>query len=65
MRVFEQNYEENTINAQAITKKYLGEEVTVWARFGENSVKITGTLLGTSGGLVLQTDGGIDVIDNV
>ena len=53
VRVFEQNYEANTINANAITEKYLGQEVTVWARFGQNSVKITGTLLGTRGGLML------------
>ena len=63
--VFEQNYEANLVNARAVLHKYIGKDVTVFAKYGQTSSTINGTVLGYSDGLILQTDSGIEVIKNV
>lgn len=58
-RVYEQNYEANLVDSDAILKKYLDKEVEIYVKLGEKSYKLTGTLLGYSNGYILKTDKGI------
>lgn len=65
IRVYEQNYEANLVNSEAILKRYLDKEVEIYVKLGEKSYKLTGTLLGYSNGYILKTDKGIEVLNNV
>jgi hypothetical protein len=65
IRVYEQNYEANLVNAEAILKRYLDKEVEIYVKLGEKSYKLTGTLLGYSSGYILKTDKGIEILNNV
>ena len=65
MTVFEQNYEANLVNTRAILEKYIDKNITIRARYGNNSVKKTGVLLGYNDGYIIQSNKGINVINNV
>lgn len=59
-RVLEQSFEFDLTDTNKLLQKYLDREVTVEHVRGQNVESVTGTLLGTHGGLVLRTaDGGI------
>lgn len=59
IRVFEQNYEGNLVNKDAILDKYLNKEVEIYTKLGETSYKLNGTLLGFRNGYILRTTNGI------
>ena len=59
--MFEQNYEANLVNTQAILKKFINKEIEVFVKLGQNSDRIKGTLLGYSRGFILKTSKGIEV----
>jgi hypothetical protein len=65
IRVFEQNYEANLVNTNAILEKYINEKVEIYAKLGEKSYKLNGTLLGYNSGYILQTSNGIEVLNNI
>lgn len=65
VKVFEQNYEANLINTQSILKKYIDKQITIYAKVGDTSTTVTGTLLGYNSGYILQTDSGIEVYNNI
>ena len=66
IKVFEQNYEANLINKDAILKKYIEKEVMIFVKLGERSIRVSGILLGFSyGGYILQTANGIEVYNNI
>lgn len=46
IKVFEQNYEANLINTNAILKKYIDKEIEIYAKVGDKSTRVNGTLLG-------------------
>ncbi len=57
--MFEQNFEDNLVNTNAILKKYLNKHIQVAAKMGDKSVKVSGILLGYNSGYILQTVNGI------
>lgn len=62
-RVVEQSFEFDLTNAQKLLQKYLDREVTVDQIRGQNVESVTGTLIGTQGGLILRmADGGVRTI---
>ena len=61
IKVYEQNYEANLVNTQAILKKFINKEIEVFVKLGQNSDRIKGTLLGYSRGFILKTSKGIEV----
>jgi hypothetical protein len=65
VRVYEQNYEANLINTDAILRKYIDMEVEIYVKLGEESLKVNGTLLGFSSGYILRTNQGIEVYNNI
>jgi len=65
VKVFEQNFEANLINTQAILKKYIDKEIEIYAQLGTSSVKVNGTLLGYNSGYILKTSKGIEVYNDV
>lgn len=46
IKVFEQNYEANLINTNAILKKYIEKQIEINAKVGTTSTRVNGTLLG-------------------
>ncbi|MEK6674035.1 MAG: DUF4139 domain-containing protein [Planctomycetota bacterium] len=63
-RVLEQNFEFDLVNTDKLMRRYLDREITVHQTRGDNLATFTGTLLSTSGGLLLKTgDGGVQVIN--
>ena len=59
-RVVEQSFEFDLTNTNKLLQKYLDREVTVEQARGQGVESITGTLIGTQGGLVLRmADGSI------
>jgi hypothetical protein len=65
IRVYEQNYQANLINTEAILKRFINKNVTVFGRVGSASRKVTGTLLGYQSGYVLRTADGIEQLSNI
>lgn len=64
-RVIEQSFEFDLTNTNKLLQKYLDREVTVEQVRGQGMESITGTLIGTQGGLVLRAaDGSIRTISN-
>lgn len=64
-RVVEQSFEFDLTNTNKLLQKYLDREVTVEQVRGQGMESITGTLIGTQGGLVLRSaDGSIRTINS-
>ena len=63
--MFEQNYEANLINPEEIMKKYIEQEVHIWVKLGDKSIKVTGTLLGYNRGYILETNTGVTVYHSI
>jgi hypothetical protein len=64
-RVVEQSFEFDLTNSAKLLSRYLGREVTVEQPRGTGVESITGTLLGTQGGLTLQErDGSVRIVSN-
>ena len=64
-RVVEQNFEFDLTSTNKLLQKYLDREVTVEQVRGQGVESITGTLIGTQGGLVLRAgDGSIRTINS-
>ncbi len=57
-QVLDQNYQFDLVSTQKLMEKYLGEQVRVDYPNGQNNEQIEGTLLGTSGGLIIQRENG-------
>ena len=63
-RVLEQNYEFDLVSTAKLMNKFLDREITLEQGFGERVETYTGTLLSTSGSLVLKGgDGAVRVIN--
>ncbi len=56
--VLEQNYEFDLVSSAKLMERYLNRRITVEQTQGQHVATFTGTLLSTSGGLILQTDDG-------
>ena len=65
IKVFEQNYEANLINKNAILKKYIEKEVTIFVKLGDRSIRVTGILLGYQNGYIVKSAYGIEVYNNI
>ena len=65
IKVFEQNFEANLINTQAILKKYIDKNIEIYTKLGTSSIKVNGTLLGYNSGYILKTTKGIEVYNDV
>jgi hypothetical protein len=64
-RVVEQSFEFDLTSTAKLLNKYLDREVTVDQARGQGTESITGTLLGTQGGLILRLpDGGIRTLNS-
>ncbi len=64
-RVVEQSFEFDLTSTTKLLQKYLDREVTVEQVRGQSMESITGTLIGTQGGLILRMpDGGIRTVSN-
>ncbi len=63
-RVLEQNYEFDLVSTAKLMEKFLDREITLEQGLGDRVETFTGTLLSTSGGLVLKgSDGAVRVIN--
>jgi len=64
-RVVEQNFQFDLVNSRKLLQKYIDRSITVDQIRGNAVASFTGTLLSTSGGLVLRTpDGGIQTLQH-
>jgi len=64
-RVAEQSFEFDLTSSAKLLSRYLGREITVEQARGTGVESITGTLLGTQGGLTLQDrDGSVRIVNN-
>lgn len=63
--MFEQNYEANLINTDAILQKYIDKNIEIYAKVGSLSTRVNGTLLGYRSGYILKTRFGIEVFNNI
>ena len=62
--VLEQNYEFDLVSTEKLMRRFLDAEITVEQTHGDSISTFTGTLLSTSGGLILRgDDGGVQVIN--
>jgi hypothetical protein len=63
-RVLEQNYQFDLVSTAKLMERYLDRKVTVEQARGDRLATFSGTLLSTSGGLVLaDEDGGVHVVN--
>lgn len=65
IRVFEQNFENNLINRQALLKRFIEKEIKIVVKLGDQAKLVKGVLLGFDNGYILRTASGIDVFSNV
>jgi hypothetical protein len=62
-QVIEQNYQFDLVSSAKLMERYLDREITVEQVRGDSVTTFTGTLLSTSGGLILRgADGGVQVV---
>jgi hypothetical protein len=62
-RVVEQNFQFDLVSTQKLLEKYIDRDITIEQARGETVESFSGTLLSTSGGLVLrQGDGAVRVV---
>jgi hypothetical protein len=65
IRVFEQNFEKNLINKEALLERFIEKEIKIYAKLGDQAKLVKGVLLGYDNGYILRTGGGIDVFNNI
>jgi len=65
VKVYEQNYEANLINTYSILQKYIDKSVDIYAKFGQQTKRVNGILLGYNNGYILKTNYGIEVLNNI
>ena len=64
-RVVEQSFEFDLTSTAKLLSRYLGREITVEQPRGDGIERITGTLVGTQGGLTLQqADGSVRIVES-
>jgi hypothetical protein len=64
-RVVEQNFEFDLTSSAKLLSRYLEREITIEQVRGQNVTTLTGTLLGTQGGLTLrQPDGSVRIVND-
>ncbi len=64
-RVLEQNYQFDLVSAEKLMGRYLDRQITVDQITGDKVQTFTGTLLSTSGGVILRgEDGQVQVVQN-
>jgi len=57
-RVLDQNYQFDIVSTQKLMNRYLGQKVRVSFTSGNESGWLSGSLLGTNGGLIIQKESG-------
>lgn len=63
-RVLEQSYQFDLVSSQKLLERFIDKPITVEQQRGDGIATLTGTLLSTTGGLVLKgADGGIQVVN--
>ncbi len=63
-RVLEQNYEFDLVSTAKLMQRFLDRQITVEQTRGDSVATFTGTLLSTSGGLILKgSDGQVQIIN--
>lgn len=65
IRVFEQNFERNLVNTKSILEKYIEQEITIFAEFGDNFRRRTGKLLGYDSGYIMEIGNSINVYNRI
>ncbi len=66
IRVFEQNFEKNLINTQALLDRFIEKDIEVYVRLGDESKKAKGKYLGNrGGGYILETEFGLNVFNQI
>lgn len=63
--MYEQNFEQNLVNTNAILQKYIEKEIEIIAELGDEVRRVKGKLLAFNSGYILQTDHGIHVFNNI
>jgi len=63
-RVLEQNYEFDLVSTDKLMQRYIDRPIAVEQTRGDTVAVVTGTLLSTSGGLILQNPDGVQVINS-
>lgn len=53
IKVYEQNYQANLVNKRALLQIYINKKLDIYAKIGNTSQKVTGTLLGYTSGYIL------------
>ncbi len=63
-RVLEQSYQFDLVSSQKLLERFIDRDITVEQQRGDSVATLTGTLLSTTGGLVLRgADGAIQVVN--
>ena len=65
IRVFEQNFEKNLINKDALLQRFIEKEIKLYVKLGDQVKLVKGVLLGFDNGYILKTAAGIDVFNNI
>lgn len=65
VRVFEQNFEKNLINKDALLQRFIEKEIKLYVKLGDQVKLAKGILLGYDNGYILKTTAGIDVFNNI
>lgn len=65
IRVYEQNYQANLVNTDALLKKYINKQLEIIAVFKDGNKKINGKLLGYNSGYIMQTPYGIEQVNSI
>ncbi len=64
-RVIEQSFEFDLVNTSKLLNKYLDQDIAVVQSVGQSPETISGTLVGTQGGLVLKgADGSVKIVND-
>jgi hypothetical protein len=56
--VLEQDFKFDLVSSSKLMERYIDKEISVWQAIGEDMREISGTLLSTSGGIMLRSSGG-------
>ncbi len=64
-QVVEQDFRFDLVGSQKLMQRYIDQQITVEQRVGDGIREVSGTLLSTDGGLVLQSDdGGVAILSD-